>query len=133
VLPARATKSRDQIGSRKKIWAYYTRSDQNSMKKKNKEHPSSNQRLCTYVPIYVFFGHKDYKLRQEISRKQSNRFDYSPAAGTTRGKYFGYSTTNNSEKIYFDYFVFNIVGCGVNYSLPHSGARHQLVPECGSS
>jgi hypothetical protein len=34
---------------------------------------------------------------------------------------------------YFDYFVFNIVDCGVNYGLPRLGARHQLAPECGSS
>jgi hypothetical protein len=49
---------------------------------------------------------------------------------------------------YFDYFVFNIVDCGVNYGLScsearrrrtranyrqRSGARHQLAPECGSS
>jgi hypothetical protein len=39
---------------------------------------------------------EDHKLPQEISWKQSNCFDYSPAAGTTRRKYL-------------DYFIFKIV------------------------
>jgi hypothetical protein len=40
-----------------------------------------------------------------------------------------YAVQTTQRKKYFDYFAFNIVDCGVNCSLPRSGARHRALTQ----
>jgi hypothetical protein len=39
------------------------------------------------------------------------------------------SLLGQSEEKYFDYLVFNIVDCGVNYDLPRLGTRHRALAQ----
>jgi hypothetical protein len=78
---------------------------------------------------------EDYS-RQQTNQKQSALVNYKSSADKLEQKYFNYNGVtpdcpDNPKKI-FDYFVFNIVDCGVNYGLPRLGALLSIPLSLGS-